>query len=73
MDDDNGIMVIGAGVSGLATALRLAEAGHAVQVLAAEGSPLPGPGSRTDRGRGAERGRRPAPGAAHGAPGGGAP
>lgn len=39
MDDDNGILVIGAGVSGLATALRLAEAGYAVRVLAAEGSP----------------------------------
>ena len=33
------ILVIGAGVSGLATALRLVEAGYAVRVLAAEGSP----------------------------------
>lgn len=39
MDDDKDILVIGAGVSGLATALRLAEAGHPVALQAAEGSP----------------------------------
>lgn len=39
MPGNSSILVIGAGVSGLATALRLAEAGYPVEVLAAEGSP----------------------------------